>query len=180
MSFLDRAIDSLSAAVFYAVPVGGVDVQVIVLWLAVAMVFMTVWLGFPQVRGFAEALAVVRGRRHDPTAPGEVSQFAALTTALSGTVGLGNIAGVAVAVGIGGPGAVFWMLVIGVFAMALKSAEVTLGLMFRDELPDGRVRGVPSSRSATGLPASAAPGSAARSALPMRSFSPPPRSSPSR
>jgi AGCS family alanine or glycine:cation symporter len=141
MSFLDRAIDSLSAAVFYAVPVGGVDVQVIVLWLAVAMVFMTIWLGFPQVRGFAEAWAVLRGRRHDPTAPGEVSQFAALTTALSGTVGLGNIAGVAVAVGIGGPGAVFWMLVIGVFAMALKSAEVTLGLMFRDELPDGRVRG---------------------------------------
>ena len=141
MSFLDRAIDSLSAAVFYAVPVGVVDVQVIVLWLAVAMVFMTVWLGFPQVRGFAEAWAVLRGRRHDPTAPGEVSQFAALATALSGTVGLGNIAGVAVAVGIGGPGAVFWMLVIGLFAMALKSAEVTLGLMFRDELPDGRVRG---------------------------------------
>lgn len=141
MSFFDRAIDTLSATVFYAVPVGSVDVQVIVLWLAVAMVFMTVWLGFPQVRGFAEALAVVRGRRHDATAPGEVSQFAALTTALSGTVGLGNIAGVAVAVGIGGPGAVFWMLVIGIFAMALKSAEVTLGLMFRDELPDGRVRG---------------------------------------
>jgi AGCS family alanine or glycine:cation symporter len=141
MSFLDRAIDTLSAAVFYAVPIGGVDVQIIVLWLAIAMVFTTVWLGLPQVRGFAEAWHVLRGRRHDPTAPGEVSQFAALTTALSGTVGLGNIAGVAVAVGVGGPGAVFWMLVIGVFAMALKSAEVTLGLMFRETLPDGGVRG---------------------------------------
>lgn len=141
MSFLDRAIDTLSAAVFYAVPLGGVDVQVIVLWLAVAMVFATIWLGLPQLRGFAEAWHVVRGKRHDPTAPGEVSQFAALTTALSGTVGLGNIAGVAVAVGIGGPGAVFWMLVIGVFAMALKCAEVTLGLMYRETLADGRVRG---------------------------------------
>jgi AGCS family alanine or glycine:cation symporter len=141
MSSLDAAIDTLSAAVFYAVPIGGVEVQLVVLWLAVAMVFTTLWLGFPQVRGFLEGWHVLRGRRHDPTAPGEVSQFAALTTALSGTVGLGNIAGVAVAVGIGGPGAVFWMLVIGIFAMALKSAEVTLGLMFREALPDGRVRG---------------------------------------
>jgi AGCS family alanine or glycine:cation symporter len=141
MSFLDRAIDTLSATVFYAVPVGGVDVQVIVLWLAIAMVFATIWLGMPQLRGFGEAWNVVRGKRHDPAAPGEVSQFAALTTALSGTVGLGNIAGVAVAVGIGGPGAVFWMLVIGIFAMALKCAEVTLGLMYRETLPDGRVRG---------------------------------------
>jgi alanine or glycine:cation symporter, AGCS family len=141
MSSLDQAIDALSATVFYAVPIGGVKVQLVVLWLAAAMVFTTLWLGFPQIRGLREGWHVVRGRRHDPTAPGEVSQFAALTTALSGTVGLGNIAGVAVAVGIGGPGAIFWMLVIGVFAMALKSAEVTLGLMFRDTLPDGRVRG---------------------------------------
>ncbi len=141
MSSLDSAIDALSAAVFYAVPIGGVEVQIVVLWLAVAMVFATLWLRIPQIRGFSEGWQVLRGRRHDPTAPGEVSQFAALTTALSGTVGLGNIAGVAVAVGIGGPGAVFWMLVIGLFAMALKCAEVTLGLMFRDTLPDGRVRG---------------------------------------
>jgi alanine or glycine:cation symporter, AGCS family len=141
VNVLDQAIDALSAAVFFSVPIGGVEAQVVVLWLAVAMVFTTLLLGFPQIRGFREGLRVVRGKRHDPTAPGEVSQFAALTTALSGTVGLGNIAGVAVAVGVGGPGAVFWMLVIGVFAMALKSAEVTLGLMFRDTLPDGRVRG---------------------------------------
>lgn len=141
MTSLDRAIDTLSAAVFYAVSIGGADVQLVVVWLAVAMVFTTLWLGFPQIRGFGEGLNIVRGRRHDPTAPGEVSQFAALTTALSGTVGLGNIAGVAVAVGIGGPGAVFWMLVIGLFAMALKSAEVTLGLMFRETFADGRVRG---------------------------------------
>lgn len=158
MSSLDRAIDLLSATVFYAVPVGGVDVQLVVLWLAVAMVFATVWLGLPQFRGFAEAWHVVRGRYHDPTAPGEVSQFAALATALSGTVGLGNIAGVAVAVSVGGPGAVFWMLVIGFFAMALKSAEVTLGLMFRDVLPDGRVRGGPFLTLSNGLASIGRPG----------------------
>lgn len=138
---LNAAIDTLSGIVFFEFPLFGVPVQAVVVWLAVAMVFTTVWLGVPQLRGLREGWHVVRGRRHDPTAPGEVSQFAALATALSGTVGLGNIAGVAVAIGIGGPGAVFWMLVIGVFAMALKSAEVTLGLMYRDVLPDGRVRG---------------------------------------
>lgn len=143
MTILDRGIDALSAFVFMSVPVGGVEVQLIVLWLALAMVFTTVWLGFPQFRGFREAWNVVRGRYHDPSAPGQVSQFAALATALSGTVGLGNIAGVAVALSMGGPGAIFWMLVIGIFAMSLKASEVTLGLMYREVLPDGRVRGGP-------------------------------------
>jgi alanine or glycine:cation symporter, AGCS family len=137
----DALIGQLTALVFSAVTVGGVEIQLIVLWLVVAMLFTTVWLGLPQVRGFREAWHIVRGLRHDPEAPGEVSQFAALATALSGTVGLGNIAGVAVAVTVGGPGAVLWMLVIGLFAMGLKCAEVTLGLMFRDVLPGGRVRG---------------------------------------
>jgi len=138
---VDELIGQLSALVFSAVTIGGVEIQLIVLWLVVAMLFATLWLRLPQLRGFAEAWRVVRSPRQDPGAPGEVSQFAALATALSGTVGLGNIAGVAVAVTIGGPGAVFWMLVIGLFAMSLKCAEVTLGLMYRDVLPDGRVRG---------------------------------------
>jgi len=137
----DAVIGQLTALVFSAVTIGGVEIQLIVLWLVVAMLFATVWLRLPQLRGFAEAWRVVRGLRQDPDAPGEVSQFAALSTALSGTVGLGNIAGVAVAVTVGGPGAVFWMLVIGLFAMSLKCAEVTLGLMYRDVLPGGRVRG---------------------------------------
>lgn len=141
MILLDQAIDALSAAVFFAVPIAGVDIQLIVLWLAVAMVFSTVWLGLPQWRGFAEAWHVVRGRYWDPDAPGEVTQFAALATALSGTIGLGNIAGIGVALTIGGPGAIFWMFIIGLFAMGLKCAEVTLGLMFREVMPDGRIRG---------------------------------------
>ncbi len=139
VDLLSRAIDGLSALVFFEVRVAGVPVQLIVLWLAAAMVFMTFWLGIPQVRGFTEAWRILRGRAFDPDAPGEVSQFAALTTALAGTIGLGNIAGVGVALTVGGPGAVFWMFVIGLFAMALKCAEVTLGLMFRDVRPDGRV-----------------------------------------
>ena len=141
MMSIDAVIGHLTALVFSAVTIGGVEVQLIVLWLVVAMLFATVWLRLPQLRGFAEAWRVVRGLRQDPDAPGEVSQFAALSTALSGTVGLGNIAGVAVAVTVGGPGAVFWMLVIGLFAMSLKCAEVTLGLMYRDVMPGGRVRG---------------------------------------
>ena len=141
MMSADALIGQLTALVFSVVAIGGVEIQLIVLWLVVSMLFATVWLRLPQLRGFAEAWRVVRGRRQDPDAPGEVSQFAALSTALSGTVGLGNIAGVAVAVTVGGPGAVFWMLVIGLFAMSLKCAEVTLGLMYRDVLPGGRVRG---------------------------------------
>ncbi|MCG2842543.1 alanine:cation symporter family protein [Sandaracinobacter sp. RS1-74] len=141
IALIEAGIDRLSGFVFATVPIGGVEVQLVVLWLAVAMVFMTFWLGIPQVRGFSEAWRILRGRYWDPSAPGEVSQFAALTTALSGTIGLGNIAGIGVALTVGGPGAIFWMFVIGLFAMGLKCAEVTLGLMFREELSYGRVRG---------------------------------------
>lgn len=140
---ISAGIDLLSSIVFYQINVGGVGIQLIVVWLALAMLFATFWLGFPQFSGFRQAVRLVFGREHDPEAPGAVSQFAALATALSGTVGLGNIAGVAVGVSVGGPGAVFWMMVIGFFAMALKCAEVTLGLMYRQHFPDGRVRGGP-------------------------------------
>jgi AGCS family alanine or glycine:cation symporter len=83
------------------------------------------------------------GRYSDPDAPGEVSQFQALTTALAGTVGLGNIAGVAIAIGIGGPGAAFWMIVIAFFAMSLKFAESMLAVKHRTILADGTVYGGP-------------------------------------
>lgn len=141
IELIEAGIDRMSAFVFFAVPIGGVEVQLIVLWLAAAMIFITVWLGIPQVRGFSEAWRILRGRYFDPDAPGEVTQFAALATALSGTIGLGNIAGIGVALTVGGPGAIFWMFVIGIFAMALKCAEVTLGLMFREIMPGGRVKG---------------------------------------
>jgi AGCS family alanine or glycine:cation symporter len=141
--WLAPAVAAFSGLVFAEVPIFGVPAQLIVLWVAAAMVFTTVWLGVPQVRGFSEAWRVLRGRYFDPEAPGEISQFSALTTALSSTLGLGNIAGVAVAITTGGPGAIFWMMLIGIFSMALKCAEVTLGLMYREILPDGRVNGGP-------------------------------------
>lgn len=150
---LSAGIDRLSGLVFYQFEVGGAPVQLIVLWLALAMVFATVWLGLPQLRGFRLGWQALFGRFADPTAPGGISQFQALSTALASTVGLGNIAGVAVAVAMGGPGAILWMIVIGFFAMALKCAEVTLGLMYRDVLPDGSVRGGPALTLTRGLAA---------------------------
>lgn len=140
---MGRFIDHLSARVFMKVPFFGTEIELVVLALAAAMVFFTLWLGIPQLRGIGIALQLLRGRHADDSAPGTVSQFQALSTALSGTIGLGNIGGVAIAIALGGPGAAFWMFVIGFFAMALKAAEVTLGLMYREFSAGGEVRGGP-------------------------------------
>lgn len=148
---LNSAIDALSGFVFYEFSILGVPVQAVVIWLAIAMLFTTWWLGFPQIRGFALAWKTLGGKFQDATAPGGMTQFQALSTALASTVGLGNIAGVAVAITMGGPGAIFWMVVIGFFAMSLKCAEVTLGLMFREELPYGRIKGGPAVTLVNGL-----------------------------
>lgn len=121
----------------------GVDFPWIVGWLVVGATVFTIYFGFIQVRGFGHAIALVRGDYSDPDDAGEVSHFQALATALSGTVGLGNIAGVAVAVGIGGPGATFWMVLAGLLGMASKFTECTLGVKYRNEYPDGTVSGGP-------------------------------------
>ena len=121
----------------------GVPFPWIVLWLIVGAVVFTVYFGAIQLRAFGHAIALVRGDYSDPNDAGEVSHFQALTTALSGTVGLGNIAGVAVAVGIGGPGATFWMILAGLLGMASKFTECTLGVKYRNEYEDGTVSGGP-------------------------------------
>ena len=105
--------------------------------------FITLRLGFIQVKGFKHALDITRGRYDDPEDPGDVSHFQALTTALSATVGIGNIAGVAIAIRMGGPGALFWMWVTAFFGMALKYAECTLSLKYRTVHEDGSVSGGP-------------------------------------
>ncbi len=139
----------ISGIIFYGIPVGEegtesyFEIPVIVVWLIAAAVFFTFYLGFQNIRGFKHALDLVRGRYSDPDDAGEVSHFQALATAVSGTVGLGNIAGVAVAVSIGGPGATFWMILAGFFGMSTKMAECTLGVKFRREHPDGSVSGGP-------------------------------------
>ena len=113
-------------------------------WLLVgAGVLLTIVNGFPQFRGFKHAFYVVRGHYDNPTEQGEITHFQALTAALSATVGLGNIAGVAVAVTSGGPGAIFWMWVCGFLGMATKYTECTLSTATREVREDGTVAGGP-------------------------------------
>ena len=127
--------------IFMSLP--GTNFPWIVLWLVVAATIFTGYFALVQLRWFGHAISLVKGDYSDPNNAGEVSHFQALTTALSGTVGLGNIAGVAVAVGIGGPGATFWMIFAGVLGMASKFTECTLGVKYRNEYPDGTVSGGP-------------------------------------
>ena len=124
-------------------PLPGTAFPWIVLWLVVGATVFTLYFGFIQFRAFGHAISLVKGDYSDPNDAGEVSHFQALATALSGTVGLGNIAGVAVAVGIGGPGATFWMILAGLMGMASKFTECTLGVKYRNEYPDGTVSGGP-------------------------------------
>lgn len=108
-----------------------------------AGIFFTIYFGFPQVTLFKHAIDIVRGKYDNPDDKGEISHFQALTTALSATVGLGNIAGVAVAISVGGPGAVFWLWVAGFIGMTTKFTEVTLALKYRDVTPEGHTHGGP-------------------------------------
>jgi len=131
-----------------AAPVGSMlqmefDFQLpfVVLWLIIGATFFTIYMGFINLRGFVHAIKVTAGKYDDPNDAGEVSHFQALTAALSATVGLGNIAGVAIAVATGGPGAVFWMIVCGFLGMSSKFVECTLGQMYREIRPDGRIMG---------------------------------------
>jgi len=115
----------------------------LVLTLVFSGLFFTVYFGFPQIRLFKHALDIVFGKYDKPEDKGEISHFQALTAALSATVGLGNIAGVAIAIGAGGPGAVFWLWVAGFIGMCTKFTEVTLSLKYRDVMPNGTVHGGP-------------------------------------
>ena len=124
-------------------PIPGTSFPWIVMWLVIAASVFSVYFGFVQLRSFMLSISIVKGDYSDPKDAGEVSHFQALTTALSGTVGLGNIAGVAVAVGIGGPGATFWMILAGLLGMASKFTECTMGVKYRNEYDDGTVSGGP-------------------------------------
>ncbi|HET8884756.1 MAG TPA: amino acid carrier protein [Salinimicrobium sp.] len=115
----------------------------IVIWLVLGALFFTLRMGFINFRGFRHALDLAKGKYDDPNAPGQVTHFQALATAVSGTVGLGNIAGVAVAVSLGGAGATFWMIIAGILGMSSKFVECTLGVKYRHITADGRVFGGP-------------------------------------
>lgn len=143
ISMLADAIGALENFVFSTINIFGFEVEWIVAFLALPMILLTFYFGFINLTSFKRAWRIVKGDYHDESANGEVTQFQALSTALSGTVGLGNIAGVAVAISTGGPGATFWMIIIGFCAMSLKFAECTLGVKYRDVRADGTVAGGP-------------------------------------
>lgn len=134
---------TISSFVFYKLPLFGYEIPWIVIWLAVAALFFTLYMGFINIRGFRLALRLVRGDYHDWRAPGEISHFQAVATAVSGTVGIGNIGGVAIAIVIGGPGAAFWLIIAGFLSMSTKLVECTLGVKYRKHNPDGSVSGGP-------------------------------------
>jgi alanine or glycine:cation symporter, AGCS family len=135
--------NTLASIIFYKIDLFGQPFPLIVLWLAVAALFFTLYMGFINIRGFGLALRHVRGHYHNPQANGEISHFQAVATAVSGTVGIGNIGGVAVAIAIGGPGAAFWLIIAGFLSMSTKLVECTLGVKYRRYNPDGSVSGGP-------------------------------------
>jgi AGCS family alanine or glycine:cation symporter len=122
---------------------GEIQLPIVVAWLVLGALYFTLRFQFINFRGFRHAVACVRGQYSAPGDPGDISHFQALSAALSATVGLGNIAGVAFAVGVGGPGAVFWMVVAGFLGMSSKFAECTLGQKYRVTRSDGHVSGGP-------------------------------------
>ncbi|MBW2695947.1 MAG: alanine:cation symporter family protein [Deltaproteobacteria bacterium] len=135
--------DALSGIVFFKVPVFGAQVPLVVVWLIGCSLLFTFYLRFISLRGFMHAIRIVRGDYSDLRAPGEVSHFQALCTAVSGTVGIGNIGGVAIAISLGGPGATFWMIVAGLLGMTTKLVECTLAVHYRKEHADGSISGGP-------------------------------------
>ena len=119
------------------------DIPFIVIWLIFGAAFFTFRMGFINIRGFKHALQLARGKYDEPNAPGRITHFQALATAVSATVGLGNIAGVAIAVSLGGAGATFWMILAGFLGMSSKFVECTLGVKYRFINEEGRIFGGP-------------------------------------
>lgn len=142
-SVFGPVVGTLESFVFFTVPVAGADLPLLVVWLLAAGVFLTIFLRLKPFRDLRHSIKVIRGHynRHDD--PGQVTSFQALATELSGTVGLGNIAGVAVAITVGGPGASMWIIIAGLLGMSVKMAEATLGQKYRRLHPDGTISGGP-------------------------------------
>ena len=144
ISGLDAAFGSIVAAMAGVLFADlGTKIPLIIWVLVLGGIFYSFYFGWISLRGFRHSIDVIRGRYDDPNDPGEISHFQALTSALSATIGLGNIAGVAIAVSLGGPGAVFWMLLTALFGMSSKLASCTLAVMHRKIHPDGRISGGP-------------------------------------
>lgn len=137
------ATSAIENIIFYPIVIGGHDIPFILIWLILGAVSLTFYLKFINIRGFKHAIEIVKGKYTHEGDPGEVTHFQALTAALSGTVGLGNIAGVAIAISLGGPGATFWMIIAGFFGMTSKFVECALAVKFRNVHADGSISGGP-------------------------------------
>tara|TARA_X000000950_G_scaffold65075_1_gene79856 strand:+ start:35868 stop:37295 length:1428 start_codon:yes stop_codon:yes gene_type:complete len=139
--FLQPVSDKVTNFVFTSVNISGNGVPLVVVWLILASLFFTFYFKFINIRAFKTAINVALGKYDKPEHPGEITHFQSFTAAMSGTIGLGNIAGVAVAISIGGPGAMFWMIIMAFFGMTLKFVEVSLGHKYRKIYKDGTVSG---------------------------------------
>jgi alanine or glycine:cation symporter, AGCS family len=132
-------VGPIATVFFWTIPI--IKMPLVVFWLLLGATFFTLRMGFVNVRMFRHAIDLVAGKYDDETSEGEVTHFQALSAALSATVGLGNIAGVAIAVAMGGPGATFWMILVGLIGMSAKFTECTLGQAYRQKRSDGRIMG---------------------------------------
>ena len=148
---IDAIFAGIVAAMSSVLFVSIFKIPLIVLWLICGAIFFTIRMGFINFRAFKHAVEVVQGRYDNPEEQGELTHFQALAAALSATVGLGNIAGVAIAVQTGGPGAVLWMTLAGLFGMTSKFVECTLAQKYRIFLSDGKVSGGPMHYLSKGL-----------------------------
>ena len=137
--FGESIVSPMASILFWPVP--GLQMPLVVAWLLGGAVFFTIKMKFVNVRFFKHAIDLIRGKHDSKESKGEVTHFQALTTALSATVGLGNIAGVAIAIGTGGPGATFWMILVGFLGMSSKFTECVLGQKYRKIRKDGRIMG---------------------------------------
>lgn len=135
--------DFFGGIIFATVPIAGYDAPIVVLWAAIAALGFSIYFGFIQFRKMNISVENLRGKWSKDSDPGEISHFQALSSAVSATVGLGNIAGVAAAVTLGGPGAAFWMAVAGLLGMCSKFVECTLGVRYRWIDENGMVHGGP-------------------------------------
>lgn len=142
--------DKISAVMFFPLTIFGVQIPVIILWILIAGIFFTIYLNGVAVWGLKHSLDILKTPKENG-AGGEISPLGALMAALSGTVGLGTIAGVAISISIGGPGAAFWIMFGAILGMTLKFAEVSLSLKYRKILPDGTIAGGPMHFIAHGL-----------------------------
>ena len=142
-SWFDPIATWFGSVIFFPITIGELSFPFVVLWLIFAALAFTVYFGVIQARGVKLSLEIIRGKFSSKSDPGEVTHFQALASALSGTVGLGNIAGVGVAIALGGPGATFWMIVAGLLGMCTKFVECTLGVKYREIDENGVVHGGP-------------------------------------